>query len=423
MCPNCHSKQVVAVQGQYFCVSCGQKLGLVGATKLPVAAKKRPVGRPPRARLDTPLTDIHHHPQIKPVPVKSPAIGHTTTTHHSAPKQFADVRPPASHTAPAPPPQADAPAAPTKSLTTGLGASWRALVWPLGYALTLPLAVMTLLPVLITYNQWSWLVDWRSDWQTRQAGAVAGELVLSIVAVWLVAVLCCSAVTYAAARRHDHRGRPGWGALSMASAVWSRSTGTVALDKLLALLLIAGSGSIILYGARSSTLPVPVTMIASFIVAFAVGYLLLGTLIGGALALANTVLSKATAGQAWVFGWRGFWHHFELVAAWVGALICWAIMIGGGGYLIWWSSHQGWTNTTYWYLVAGVVAIVAWLFGLQVGVLAQTTYRRVVNEDHLASSSQLLLGHQPPAHRAWPPVLLLGLIVVGLITLQLVYVH
>src|SRR4051794_29730005 len=89
VCPNCHSHEIISVQGQNFCISCGQivpdtesekVLAAVGAqltvtgqaiiqghTK-PAAAvsqalspekpKKRAVGRPRKARMDTPITHL-----------------------------------------------------------------------------------------------------------------------------------------------------------------------------------------------------------------------------------------------------------------------------------------------------------------------------------------------------------------------------
>ncbi len=56
VCPNCHSSELIVIQGQNFCISCGR---IVPAGHTPERAAKtktakRPVGRPKAGKLDVP---------------------------------------------------------------------------------------------------------------------------------------------------------------------------------------------------------------------------------------------------------------------------------------------------------------------------------------------------------------------------------
>jgi hypothetical protein len=166
VCPNCHSHEIISVQGQNFCISCGQivpdtesekVLAAVGAqltvtgqaiiqghtkpaaavsqVSAPEKPKKRPVGRPRKIRMDTPIT---HLPPASPSPTDVPEapaaktvkanLPPAPTIAPAKPRIMADVRRPESKAEPEP-----TAAIPSHSPIGIVPAAWRSLGHGLNY--------------------------------------------------------------------------------------------------------------------------------------------------------------------------------------------------------------------------------------------------------------------------------------------------
>ncbi len=306
VCPNCNSTDIITVQGQRFCISCGQLL----PEEMPVvtkvitssapAAKTRKPGRPKAGRLDTPK------PEVVPVKPAPPAEARLGPAQHR--QRLSDLIPVAP---PQPPPAKAALQGKDDAIVkASLRERFRpaALVWMLVPAALLAAMAGAVTLVLVGDRRDQALaITWQAGWP------LWGELVLVFLLFYLSRSLGSAAVMFGTARRADHR--PASAAHQLGAAVNSFGS-RVGLDIVTTVLqtgLVALGAGLVVVGGTPWPVPEVVQLAGLFIAYLALVYVFVGLGVVQGLGHAAVTLGKLTIWQALSLSWSYFRHHFELV--------------------------------------------------------------------------------------------------------------
>lgn len=459
VCPNCHSHEIISVQGQNFCISCGQIvpdtesekiLAAVGAQLQPAGAalisgppapaqapvpgakpekpaKKRGPGRPRKARMDAPITHLPPptpaeppaepgppQPKTAPVLPESPRIA-------PKPRAMTDVR----RTPPAKPAEEPKPVETARlrhaHRTPGMqGAAWKGLSHALNFVQALPFGLAALLPAGIIWANLSQLAGLTrplrtSDWWLLTQLALAG---LAAVTVGLVAI---SAVIFGAARRQDQRGGSGLVWARAGAAACLRLWGVVLCQFILALPIAASVAALIRYGGLDLALPSQVSLGAVFLMAIVAGYLLAGAWIAGLLAVAGVTLGNLTLWQALHLGWNGWRRHPELLVNWLLVKLPTVILAAAWTWTLLPIDAASLASPAWLAQAASGLVLVLLVLTVQSGSAAEAAYRHVVTADRFGQAGSFLMGRSPKQlpRLALTPLVLTLLTAGGVAAIQL----
>lgn len=438
VCQNCHSTDVIKVQDQFFCVSCGNLVepprpkistptlvvapptdGLPeGVTILPMTApanldkptKRKHPGRPKASRLDQPVAAggmrdiaIGFTPTLEPAvsEPEKPAIPVAPVQKHPA-RRLNDIAPARkASSAPAEPAsskQAAGVAEPRPVPFSDLmSASIRGRFNAVHFCLALLPAILLALVsgfVVVTlagdYSSFSRLVP------SRVYVPLGGELIIIALLYYVSRSFMHGAIVYGAARQSDHRPAPVARWIDMSA----RSFGTRLRFDVLSLLaqavVFALIGLLLITGGIAWEVPAWLQLVVLFGAYFSLIYLLAGLMLTQGLGHVAVTLSTVTARKAFGLGWMFFRHHFELIGIKLLTLLVELVLLtplaAAIGALI--LLAPGENN---WLVVAGL-SLGVMLAGASTGAASalwwQAAYRRLVKTERLTEAVGLLTGRK-----------------------------
>ncbi len=330
VCPNCKSTEIIGVQGQLFCINCGQavpdavvkaaasapaptdtpqtSVSAAASVPEPVKRRRKP-GRPKAGKLDVPK------PGVTPTPVAGAAV---PRIHHTAPRRrLDDIRRPAAE--PATESEAAQPAKPVAEHEAPIGFgpisghSWHDRFQPvaLGWA-AWPAALLALMAGAVTWV----LIGHRTGqaWQlTVRAGwPLWGELIIIAVLYYVSHGLVQAAIIYGAARRADHRSVPWSRQLAAAVNSFGSRTGFDIVVLLLQLSIAVLGGGLVIAGGIVWPVPDYIQVAGLFLAFMVLLYAFIG--LGFVLGLGRVALTLSGLNLPRAFGlsWRFYRRHFEL---------------------------------------------------------------------------------------------------------------
>lgn len=310
VCPNCQSSDIVSVQDQFFCVSCGQLVPPQAAKPVAeVAPKKKGPGRPRAAALDTPVAPVES--EVTPVPVSAPSITPAAAASQAkgrtmdalAPRQTDGV------TAKAPAKASAKTVAPSPLLAAlaALELPWIAAAWP--GLLAFGVAALVLWQGYSVAGCGTSLVVWQNHWQLL---ALAFGLAW-LGWLWLRGVV--AAVVFHRAGVHDQRledsGSASRAVISRFGRIVLLELPYVAVQLVLITLLVA----LALYGVGSTNFPVTWQAGGVFALSLGILYLMGAEWVMRDLTLAAMMVSGLSLRQSRRLAWRLWCRHMELLGA------------------------------------------------------------------------------------------------------------
>ncbi len=445
VCPNCHSKDLIDVQGQKFCTACGQlvsplvevsaveqspvqdastevtsadlpagiQIHSLPGVELPAAAqitKRRKPGRPKSGRLDAPKTEspalLNHTRTV--VPSTAPHIPEAPRLQPHA-HRLNDIAPqPKVKLAQAPIPPA---------VPAGYGEitveTWRER-FHLKYLFLagVPAVSIALLAggiaAVFTNGSLQLVVS-----RTQEASvAVAVEITLIGCLYYIGRSLGHSAILYGAARRSDHRPAPLSRWVGVAVNSFGRRLGFDIVTNLAQLAVLGLMLALVLTGGIDWQLPEWGQTAALFIAFLALTYLLTGLGVTQGFGRVGLTLAEISNREALGIGWNFFRRHFELVGVKLLGLVAELILIiplaaatiTAAVYvphdLVWLAAL----------VVALAVIICGALIGAGAAVWWQAAYRQLVRRDRITEAVHLLSSHQPERPR---PAALIGVTILA----------
>ena len=413
VCSNCGSSEVIAIQGENFCINCGQLVpkapavvsteGLPDGVKiLPIGRANRKPGRPKAGRLDRPA-DITHRITAEPTP--RPTVQDISPPIESVSSSPKTVEP-------LPKIVASTSIAYGKILSASVGGRFNHhRAWLAAVPAALLAVVGTVAGLVLASAHPMRLVT-----ATRSAGiGVYGELIIIVVTYYLVRSLSHAAIIFGSARLADHRPLATDRWLEIAADSQGRRLGT---DVLAVLALAAAGGltaALVIIGGHAWPFNEAV-QVGTLMVAFAAMlYLLTAIVMTVSLAHVAVTLARVHVWSGLRLGWRLFRRHFELagvrmVALMVELLVVAAVGIGAGGWLVVAPSALHPLII----IALGVIAtIVGGFAGAGTAIWWGNAYRLLVSADHPAGFHRLLSTSAPRAGRRTPQIVvattLLGL--------------
>jgi hypothetical protein len=453
VCPNCGSNEVITVQGENFCINCGQLVpkasapaapistdGLpdgvtilpVGSAMAPVKKKRGKLGRPKAGRLDvvtadpapiTAMETISNHRRSLPldlslvtpvaIPKAEQAIEHEVPADTSAP--IVRVHPnPSYHRAQTEtlPPVLDRVVMAYGSvLRLSLSERYHGRR---SWLASLPAAVATVIALGIV------MTTWRNptiafQHTVHNIGTLSAEAVVLGMLYYLIRSLTHAAIIFGSARQADHRPLAPDRWLSVASSSQARRTGIDAFSGIIIVALVCLILGLIAKG--STTWPVPYgvqisLLFGAFIVLL---YAMLAVVMTASLAHVAVTLAPLHTLSSYKLGWRLFRHHFELAGARFLALLIELIVLAAVGVgAIGWLSV---TPTAYIPFVIASLGIVTVVLGSLAGsgsaIWWTHTYRMLIRADHPAGFHRLL-SSQAPKHARRGPIVIVTLAILAL---------
>lgn len=448
VCQNCHSKDVIKVQDQFFCVNCGNIVvplrpqistptqvvapltsGLPeGVTILPVPEtnrldiqlkRKRP-GRPKAARLDMPAVaggmrsiTFGAPPTLEPPPVRSteqvePAIGAMTKSETTPARSSAERVNDITRTNPAP----VVAAKPNVHQTIGSGKS--DVLHPALFNDLMSASIrgrfnathfsLALLPAILLAFVGGFIMvalagNYTSANRLLPAGALAplsGELLIISLLYYVSRSFMHGAIVYGAARKSDNRPAPIGRWIEMSS----RSFGTRLRFDMLCLVAQAGVLALIVSLAVTGGVAWPVPFWLQWALLFgaffALVYLFAGLMLAQGLGHVAVTLSPVSARQAFGLGWLFFKHHFDLIGIKILTLLVELILLlpllaAVAALIIL-------TPDSYSLLVVVGLVVGILMAGASTGAASalwwQSAYRRLVKTERLTQAVGLLTGRR-----------------------------
>lgn len=447
VCQNCQSTDVIKVQDQFFCVSCGNLVepprpkistptlvvapptdGLPeGVTILPMAAaiviekpakRKRP-GRPKASRLDQPVAAggmrdiaVGFTPTLEPafpepeeLPISSPPHAATkpvASAHKHSARRLNDIAPARKTTT--------APIAPVSSKTVTkdaetapvpfsdlMSASIRGRFNALHFCLALLPAILLALVggfIVVTlagdYSSINRLVT------ARTYVPLVGELVIISLLYYVSRSFIHGAIVYGAARQSDYRPSPvaRWIDISARSFLTRLHFDVLALLAQVGVLALIGS--LLFTGGLQWEIPAWLQLGLLFAAYFALVYLLAGLMLTQGLGHVAVTLSTVTARKAFGLGWMFFRHHFELIGIKLLTMLVELVLLLPLGaaiaaLVLLAPSDNNW-------VVASGLTLGVMVAGASTGAASalwwQAAYRRLVKTERLTEAVGLLTGRK-----------------------------
>lgn len=392
-CPNCQSTELIDVQGQKFCLSCGFLIPHGAAAISETTIKKRGVGRPKSPRLDRPT------PPAPPVDHSAIELDvHDVPDSGVAPegvKHFDVIRSSRSRVKAATSSRVE-PVPSARAMKLSLhypGSGWiRQLSEQSAYAYGLPAAIW--FGASVAAGAWAYrLAPWRGlPLSLRQVAWLAAGLLLA----WAAAILASwgqAAIMYGQIRRTDHRSLPfgQWSGPALAAAGPASIINAMAVAGFTVLL----AGSLGLINLVRLTSSAPVWTVVGVLAAgyMAIIYLVLALLLWRRLAVALVVLAGSTGAQAARQSLAWVSAHPELVTIeiyeaclWI---VGWAILAVAIYYLRLETLEIALAGS------AGAATVVALVQQLRSAGWQQATYYQLATASEGARRAQLLGGRQP----------------------------
>ncbi len=438
VCPNCSSTDIITVQDQRFCISCGQILSDIkpaAAPSKPVAAsskltaippksttlvesnvtisanpaaKRRKPGRPKAGRLDAPQPEAvlpETNPPassdiVVPVAATAPRIARSTGRRLS---DIATTKPRATPaTKPAPDSKVIAKPIPLRSEPLPYGTiesaslherfRLRTIVWTIWPAVLLAV-VAGAIAYLLAGDQpgQAWTATQQAGWP------VWGELILVLLLFYVGRNIGSAAIAYGIARRADHRPLQPAHQLSASLNSFLSRLGFDAMMTLLQATAAALIITLVIIGGANWPVPELVQVIALFIAYLILGYLLTGLGLTQGLGHVALTLGNLSIWQAFTLGWNFFRRHFEMVGFKILSLIVelllalplFAAVVALVLYLppelTWFAALSAIILTTTGGALVGAGTAVWW----------QAAYRALVHRSRPQQAHKLLSGRQP----------------------------
>jgi hypothetical protein len=429
VCQNCGSNEVIAVQGENFCINCGQLVpkvpvaSAVSTVGLPAGVKILPLhqsksttrslrkpklGRPKAGRLDVAA------PATKQI-IGQPDNGSPTDFSDRAsedtvplsPSPIQDITPPPMKAVDRPLPEILGRISVSYSQILGRSITGR-YTNRRGLFALVPASLLAIIGTVVGLVLASAHPE-KLVFVTRSVGwGVYGELGIISILYYLIRSLSHAAIIFGSARLSDHRPLPPERWLETAADSQDRRT---RLDLLgaLGLFTIAGLIAGLAYvGGTPWSTPEYVQVIVLMVGYLTLLYSLLALIMAVSLGHVAVTLARVQVFSGLTLGWRLFKHHFELAGARLTALILeflalGVVAVGAGGWFI--ITPVG--ERPILIISLGFIAAVIGAFaGAGTAIWWGNAYRMLVQVDHPAGFHRLLSTSAPKPARRLPVVVI-----------------